>query len=357
MDKMNVALRGCKAAALAAVFALALAVSALLAAPASLAHAAEPGDAAIVPVEVNGVSQVKVVALDGALEPEQDIFEIDHTGEIRIPFGDGSKLESRYEVSQIIDGSDTVWDETVWLVQVYAEPNPAGGLNTAVVASKEGSEYKPGKISFENRPEVPDKGGSVPCIVDPPLKKLVVGDTPANAGTFHFAMKAVSNTAGYEVADMPMPEGSERGVKRRTIQGPGEYEFGNFEIVKAGTYVYNMVEEEGPDSNYTYDTVRYTITFIVTDEGGRLVPTVEIVDQDGKRVNACEFTNVYTDPTKPAPTPLTPSGTPTSSTTPGTKSLITRTGDDILPIAGVLGIVALAAAGAVAISRRHSHHR
>ena len=360
MNKLQ-ALKRYAVALAALLFALAAVVAAIAPSP---AFAVEAGDAAIIPVSVNGTTKAQITALNGAPEPEQSTVEIENSGEIRIPFGDGSVAESRYEVAQVQDDSTIVYDDTVWLVQIYVETNPNGGLNTAVITSKEGSEYKPGEITFENGTVEPDpdpdpETDPTPCIVDPPLKKVVVGD-PEEAGSFTFAMKAVSNTAGYEVADMPMPDDSEDGVKRRIVEGPGEYEFGNFEITKAGTYVYDMVEEDTGEDGYTYDDVRYTITFEVVEQDGALIPSTLITDSDGNRVNTCEFTNIYTapspssdpDPTPSVPKTPTPATPTTKSSTPSTTT--SRTGStpvtsDTLPPAAVVSIAALAAIAFAAV--------
>ena len=123
-------------------------------------------------------------------------------------------------------------------------------------------------------------------------------------------MEAASNTAGYAVADMPMPEGSENGVKTMEIVGAGSKEFGEFAITKPGTYVYNIYEVNTGYEGYTYDTKIYTLTAEVTVEGDKL----ELKDTytwDGKAVDTPVFTNEYETPDEPLPTPKTGDATNT----------------------------------------------
>ena len=249
-------------------------------------------DRTAVPVTVNGKTELVITPIDGAPAPDQTRVVIEKQGEIWLPLT--TTPEAKYQVAQVESESQVQYDKTVWLVRIYYTVE--GGLpKHIVVASKDNSEFKPAEINFANTYPLE------PVVVDPPLKKRVVGDKPQKAGTFTFAMKAVSNTAGYEIADMPMPEGSENGVKRKTVIGPGEYEFGNFTISKEGTYTYALVEEKLDEKGYTYDDTRYTIEWVVTAENGKLVAAAEIRNQDDKKSNACEFTNTYKDDPQAVP--------------------------------------------------------
>ena len=150
-----------------------------------------------------------------------------------------------------------------------------------------------GKTDPEKKPTPgSDPKDPKPCLVDPPIKKLVQGD-PEKAGTFVFKMKAVSNTAGYAVNEMPMPDGSVNGEKHKTVVGGGEYEFGIFEITKAGVYNYILTEVDAEEEGYTYDTTRYTVTYTVTESGGALSAVRVIKDQTGKECETVEFLNIY----------------------------------------------------------------
>ena len=128
----------------------------------------------------------------------------------------------------------------------------------------------------------------VPVIIDPPVKKIVKGN-PSKDETFTFQMKAVTEGA-------PMPAGAKDGVLTMDIVGAGEKEFGEAEITKAGTYVYEISEIDGKNENYKYDTTVYTLTVVVEEQADgtqvKLVKTETIEGGDGQIV----FTNTYTEP-------------------------------------------------------------
>ena len=164
-----------------------------------------------------------------------------------------------------------------------------------------------------------------PCIVDPPVKKQITGDTPTVAATFRFVMEAVSNTAGYAVKDMPMPEGSVNGKKTKDIKGAQEFEFGEFMIMKPGTYIYHLYEEDTKAAGYGYDDTVYTVIMEVTENNGKLsaVRTVKKGDEVVTEFTF-PFNNSYKFTTTP---PVTPQ--PTGS---GKPSQLPQTGQVWWPV-------------------------
>lgn len=179
-----------------------------------------------------------------------------------------------------------------------------------------------------------------PCEIDPPVKKAITGDTPKTNATFRFVMEAVSNTAGFDVKKMPMPDGSVDGKKTKDIQGPQEFEFGFMRYLREGVYVYRLYEEDTNSAGYTYDTTIYMFTVTVTLENGRLSASGK-KSVDGREVREMVFTNKYsatdTPPTPPGPTPP-----------PGPRPILPQTGQlwwpvPVLLIAGIfltaLGLV------------------
>ena len=149
---------------------------------------------------------------------------------------------------------------------------------------------------------------AAPCEIDPPLRKIVSGDTPATPAIFRFVMEAVSNTAGFETADIPMPEGAEDGRIIKDVLGGGEYEFGIIKYLRPGTYVYRVYEVNTGSAGYTYDNSEYTITCVVTEENNRL-SAVTTVSNGGREVDGIVFDNPYkktdTPPKTPPKTPPT----------------------------------------------------
>ena len=166
--------------------------------------------------------------------------------------------------------------------------------------------------------------------IDPPIKKVVTGDTPPTDETFTFKMVAITEGA-------PMPEGSSNGAKTVNIKGGGEYEFGWIEYAEVGTYEYEVSEVAGTNPNYTYDSNKYTITVEVTEEDGKLVATVTGGENEDGLVT---FTNTYTEPTNP---PVPPRPKP--------KPVVPKTGDET-PQAGLLALLGAALLGYGVYRRR-----
>ena len=135
------------------------------------------------------------------------------------------------------------------------------------------------------------------------VKKTLTGDTPTNAGEFKFELTAVSTTAN--VAEVPMPAGSNADKKEVSVNGAGEVEFGKIEYKAVGKYVYKVVEVNTNLSNYTYDQAEYTVTVdVTTDADNKLVSTYEI-KKGTEVVTDLEFTNKYETPVAPV-APVTP---------------------------------------------------
>ena len=135
-----------------------------------------------------------------------------------------------------------------------------------------------------------------PVTDDPPVLKQISNDTPDKDEEFTFLLKPVSNTAGLEVEDMPMPEGNEEGKK--TAKAGEKTEFGTITFMYAGTYVYTIEEDKtSPIANYKYDDTVYTVTYVITQEGTamqkeRIVTKGDEVVEDAVFV----FTNEYNAP-------------------------------------------------------------
>lgn len=134
------------------------------------------------------------------------------------------------------------------------------------------------------------------------VKKTLTGDTPTNAGEFKFELTAVSTTAN--VAEVPMPAGSNADKKEVSVNGAGEVEFGQIQYEAVGKYIYKVVEVNTNLANYTYDQTEYTVTVdVTTDADNKLVSTYEI-KKGTEVVGNLEFTNKYETPKAPV-TPKT----------------------------------------------------
>ena len=190
-----------------------------------------------------------------------------------------------YELTEVQGAArGYTYDQTVYTF-TYKVKDVNGDLQSELVITKGTEEVNTAEFTNVYKPN--------PVKVDPPVEKVVVG-SPENPSTFTFRLKTLN-------PNNPMPQGSSNGVKTVTITGAGETEFGEFEFTEEGTYVYEISEEVGSDSNYAYDASTYTITYTVTDDNGQLVVDTMVVKDDGTQIPVATFVNTYTEPKKPTP--------------------------------------------------------
>ena len=265
-----------------------------------------------IPVEAVGGGRIQI---DGERNlPEETI--ITNKGSFVINFHDpvpGDVYD--YTIHQIPGDDLTVlYDDTVYLCRVYIL-DLNGTVSATTVISIQGKDVKPDEAVFRN-------GSIKPVTVNPPVKKTVNGQG-APLSEFKFAMKAVSNTAGYERQMMPMPEESAHGEKKVLIHGGQEFEFGDFDITIPGVYVYSIEEIVGNEAGFTYDTTVYTITYIIEEVDGALQVSDIQIRKGNQTVEEIEFVNEYKTPHTPTPTPTPkPTHTPITTPTPTPRTII-----------------------------------
>ena len=208
--------------------------------------------------------------------------------------------EYRYELYQLIiqEVPGYTYDERLYIVVAYVNEDLEIDL---VVYNKDGT--KADEIVFNN------SYGHVPTnpelMVDPPVFKTVIGE-PAAPSTFTFKLTAQNPTD-------PMPAGSVNGVKTITITGTGTAYFGKWSYSQPGTYYYTVSEVNTGAAGYTYDTVVFTITDMVRDDGeGELILTRVVTNNANNAVASMAFINYYT-PGGPTDTPYIPTNTPTNT--------------------------------------------
>jgi pilin isopeptide linkage protein len=124
-----------------------------------------------------------------------------------------------------------------------------------------------------------------PVFVDPPVTKVVNGDTPSEAQEFRFVFRADDPL-------YPMPEGSSEGVKTASLMGAGSVEFGTIAYTSAGTYSYTVTEEDTGNRSYSYDKSIYRMTVTVTQNETTLTADVQIT-RDGAAQESMVFVNTY----------------------------------------------------------------
>lgn len=101
-----------------------------------------------------------------------------------------------------------------------------------------------------------------PVVVDPPVRKEVKGDTKTK-DKVTFMLRSVSNTAGVNPMPMPTAAGGKQSMTA-DVYGRGSIEFGEFELTKEGTYIYEITEVDGKLDGYKYDNSKYTVKYVVT---------------------------------------------------------------------------------------------
>lgn len=142
------------------------------------------------------------------------------------------------------------------------------------------------------------------------VQKTFTGRDWTSDHGFTFDIKAVSNTAGIELSEMPMPEGSSITIANPASGTVNTGAFGEMTFEKADTYVYEVTERDTSHGGVTYDTHAATVTVTVTEDGatGTLSASVSydnsLATTEGDRgeTGAAAFTNTYSaDNTAPLP--------------------------------------------------------
>ena len=235
------------------------------------------------------------MTITGAQEKEFGVITFDTAGTYE------------YEVSEVNNGADGyTYDTGVYkLTYVITLNRQTGAYEKALTVTRDGAVYEKSVFEFTNvyRPDEPELPPKPVAHDSLRVRKAVTGDTPTTVETFQFALTAKSNTAGLNVADMPMPAASSAGKKTIAVKAGAEEKVGSLTFTLPGTYVYELTEVNTNVANYTYDKAVYRLTYEVAAENGALVirgngPTIT---KDGAAVTeaALSFTNKYTKPTEP----------------------------------------------------------
>lgn len=223
--------------------------------------------------KVSGAGSMSLGSGGGAYE-----FSIDGSCEINLEYEGLAEGTYNYTLECVPDDRSSrnyIFDSAKYDITLHA----SGGTGAATVVIKDLNGNKPDGAKF-----VHSYGGADPFImIDPPVRKRVEGN-PDVEGTFRFRLRAVENTAGYEVKNMPMPEGSSNGEKFVSVIGEGEEEFGWWTYTKAGVYTYDISEVDPGDSRYLYDKTMYTLVDTVTRVDNRFEVKRVITDSKGQIV-------------------------------------------------------------------------
>ena len=264
---------------------------------------------------VSNTAGVDTMPMPEGSEGTKKTVEITGSGEAEFGAISFSKAGTyTYKVTEKNTGEKGYTYDTSSYEITYEVTRNADKFEVSGSISKDGTAAD--EIVFTNKYEEPEYD---PAEHDPPVRKVLTGDTPSEDAVFTFTLEAVSNTAGLD--SMPMPEGSEGKKKTVEITGSGETEFGIIRFTKVGTYVYTIKEEDSGAEGYTYDTATYQITYKVTRNGDKM-EAARTYTRNGAAADDIVFTNSYEEP-EPTPGPQPdpdpgsddPEPTPTTPTT------------------------------------------
>lgn len=117
------------------------------------------------------------------------------------------------------------------------------------------------------------------------VEKIITGSTPEKNVQFRFMLLSL--------ADAPMPDASEEGIKTITVTGAGKGGFGSIIYRTPGVYVYTITEINTGEDGYTYDESVYTLTVTVAEQNGKLVIASKTLTKSGKAAEKAVFSNEY----------------------------------------------------------------
>lgn len=241
----------------------------------------------------------------------------DETGKVtmsKITFSEKNIGTHTYTLSETA-GSDTriQYDPSEYVLTASVSVDQEHGNSLKVQWS---CNAKDGTINFINAFTY-----SSITVDDPPVNKVLAGDTPASAATFHFILSA--DPDGSSLKDgvvMPLPEKT-----TVTVTGSGKAEeFGNLIFSEPGTYVYHIREANDQAANYSYDSAVYTVTYIISEDADHNLSSARTVTKGNDMQDSVVFTNSYHRPSE--------KGKSTSGSTVYTApvKLIPKTGADSL---------------------------
>lgn len=253
----------------------------------------------------------KPVAAAQVPMPEQATVSVDGAGTAsfgKIAYNTTGTYD--YEITENNDGIVNYdYDTAVYQMHVVVT-EAAGEAQYKTEVSLTKNKIETDKIVFTNTYNRPGE-----VSVAPEVEKVVEG-SPAEDETFNFEISAVSgvNVDGDVIAveDVPISE-----VKTASVAGAGKVTFPEISYQKPGIYEYDIKENAGENTAYTYDTRTIHMVVTVTEAAEQYDVTVAYTD-NGTSVEEPTFTNVYKTTVTPTPTPsVTPTATPTPTKAPG----------------------------------------
>lgn len=189
----------------------------------------------------------------------------------------------------------TLDDENGWSCTFLVDPVTAEGKDVVYSIEEDEIDHFTSAVSGDEQ-----SGFTVTntyeglTVSDPPVKKVISGDTPDKKSEFTFTLTAAPSESSLPEqvsADaMPMPAAA-AGKQSMDVKvtGEGEAEFGEITFMYAGTYVYKVTEKNGGEKGYTYDDSVYTVIYEVTEENGQL-SCVRKIQSGGQTIQSSVIT-------------------------------------------------------------------
>ncbi len=184
-------------------------------------------------------------------------------------------------------------DPTVYTVIVEMEDNDEGHLTQTVTYKKGDAEVSAEDVIFTNQYT------AIGTATVSATKKLTGRANGLQDKEFSFSLTPVSAVAADGKTEITDPntdaETNPGGMLTASNDGNGNVTFEKLTYTQAGTYTYELKEENTAEAGITKDPSVYTVTVSVTDDGlGNLHADVKY-SKDGKEVAAADvaFENVY----------------------------------------------------------------
>ena len=217
---------------------------------------------------------------DGAVLPENTTATV--TGSGTASFGNITFSKAgiyNFEIKET-KGNDSgyTYDESVWtLTVVVVDNNSQLEVESHSYTKADGTTSNDG-AAFTNTYNVS------PTEFTPKVKKTVKGDTPSDK-TFTFNITASENNPSG--AELPTDTSA-------TVTGSGTTSFDNIKFTKAGTYNFEIKEDQGNEPGYSYDGSIWTLAVEVTDENSQLkVSKAEYTKDGAQSSDEASFENSY----------------------------------------------------------------
>ena len=170
------------------------------------------------------------------------------------------------------------YDESVWTLSVVVVDNDSQlEVQSYNYTKADGTTSNDG-AEFTNTYSVE------PTEFTPKVNKTVKGDTPSDK-TFTFNITASEDNPNG--AELPTDTSA-------TVIGSGTARFDNIKLTKAGTYNFEIQEEQGNEPGYSYDGSVWTLTVEVIDDNSQLkVSKAEYTKDGAQSSDEASFENSY----------------------------------------------------------------